>query len=357
MNQLKHVLQSRTNQLALTYLAIIMTMTICFSVVTYQTSSRQLGRQAPARGSYAFELPDNDDRSPVFSNERTRLSINNFLEQRAQEAKRELILRLLALNLLVLAAGAGFSYYLARRTLRPIEAAMEAQGQFVSDASHELRTPLTALQTSNEVALRKKKLTLDEAKQLIQQNIEETTKLKELSDALLGLLQSDASKLDTTSVRLQDSVMQAINQVIQPAIDKNITIDDNVADINIEANEQALTQVFTILLDNAIKYSPESTAISLQSAIHGKHAVITLADQGNGIKASDLPHIFRRFYRADKARSSQNEHGYGLGLAIAQQIIKKLGGTITVESQIEKGTTFTITLPVSKRTVEKSKKI
>jgi signal transduction histidine kinase len=113
------------------------------------------------------------------------------------------------------------------------------------------------------------------------------------------------------------------------------------------AHPVALAQVITILLDNAIKYSPHNTTIYLSATKKARYAYLQVRDEGIGINASDLPHIFRRFYRADKSRTSQQTNGYGLGLAIAQKIIHQYHGTISAESTPGAGTTFTVRLPLA----------
>ncbi|MGH7238392.1 MAG: sensor histidine kinase, partial [Candidatus Saccharimonadales bacterium] len=141
-------LHSTTARLSLTYLAIIMVMSVAFSFVFYQTTSYQLGQQILPRSFYRRIEPDGF--TP---------HVNSFLRQRIDEGRHSLIVRLIILNAVVLALGSLASYLLARRTLEPIEESMEAQSQFASDASHELKTPLTAIRASNEVALRKPGLT------------------------------------------------------------------------------------------------------------------------------------------------------------------------------------------------------
>ena len=139
-------LNGDTGRLAATYLAIIMALTILFSGIIYSISSSQFDRPFSDRpqGSGAMQF-----------DEFTRGSLQELLDERARQARAELLLSLIFLNIAVLLGGAVTSYVLARKTLEPIEAAMDSQAQFVSDASHELRTPLTALQLTNEVALRK----------------------------------------------------------------------------------------------------------------------------------------------------------------------------------------------------------
>jgi len=348
--RIKRLLTATTTKLAGTYLLIIMLMSIGFSIVFYNTSSHQLGRQLPPTSAYSI----NSNASPGITGGVDDIwrvqrhdEIDRFLQDRIEEGRRVLLLRLVWLNILALLGGAVISYFLARRTLAPIEAAMEAQSQFVSDASHELRTPLTALQTTNEVALRKSNLTVKQARELIRYNVAEAVKLKTLSDALLGLLKEEGHTPPITAVALQDAVADAMNEVVQLALDKEIAVQDDVPAISVMANAIGLAQIVTILLDNAVKYSPAGSTVYITAAKKARFAYLQVRDDGIGIKASDLPHIFRRFYRADRSRTSQDTNGYGLGLAIAQKLTHQYHGTIDVESTPGKGTVFTVKLPLA----------
>lgn len=339
---LSRIVQSATVRLTSTYLIIIMTMSIVFSLVFYNTSSHQLDKQdVPQEIARVYErLRGDDDRiAPA--------SLQRFLKQRADEGRHELLARLIILNTAVFIAGGGLSYVLARRSLRPIEEAMDAQTRFVSDASHELRTPLTALQTTNEVALRKPKLSVAEAKELIQYNVEEVAKLKSLSDGLLGLLKQDGQPLELVSVSIQAVASEAMNHIAPAAIAKHMSVNDSVPNIMVKSHEASLIQITTILLDNAVKYSPDKSEIFISARTRGKMAFLTVRDQGIGIKATELPHIFDRFYRADTSRSRHQVEGYGLGLSIAKRLSDQLGADISAKSTQDKGTTFTIKLPLS----------
>lgn len=333
---------STTGRLAATYLALIMLMSLGFSVVIYNVSDHQLHRQATSSSSV-------DDSSGIFdqNNIAFRQAVRSFLSDRASEARGELLWNLILLNVSVGLVGAGVSYYLARRTLAPIEAAMASKDQFISDASHELRTPLTALQTTNEVALRKPELSLKEAKELIAENIQETKRLKYLTDGLLGLLkEAQTNTLDRTEVSLQDIVSETMNQIVIYAQDKDITVEDVVPNIKIYSNPHILTQILTILVDNAIKYSPSKSTVTIGVKQAKKSVVISVRDEGIGIKATDLPHIFDRFYQADNSRSQASTQGYGLGLAIAKKLVSSIGGEIFAKSVIAKGSTFFVKLPI-----------
>jgi two-component system sensor histidine kinase CiaH len=331
-------LRSATGRLAMTYLAIIMFMSIGFSIVFYNTSAHQLGRQLPPRALYGDGFISNGFRPGV----------EDFFQQRIDEGRHALLIKLVWLNLLAFGVGATLSYLLARRTLRPIEASMEAQSQFVSDASHELRTPLTAIKASNEVAMRKPRLNLQEAKQVIKQNTEDVVKLQGLTDGLLRLANDNGvSSRKLVPVALADAVAEAMNQVVQLAQAKGVTVNDQLVDTKVLGDKQSLTQIITILLDNAIKYSEPKATVTLGSLVKGRFAYVHVRDSGIGIRAADLPHIFKRFYRVDRARSKEQRNGYGLGLSIADQLVRQLHGEILVDSAPNKGSTFTMKLPMA----------
>lgn len=329
-------LKSVTGRLALTYLAIIMLMSIAFSVVFYRTSSSELSRHLPTVAFYGDRLdPD------------IRQGVDQFLRERINEGRHELLLRLVLLNLLALVAGGVLSYFMAIRTLKPVEDAMEAQSQFISDASHELRTPLTAIQTSNEVALRKPKLTLAEAKHTLAQNTEDIIRLRQLTDGLLRLAKKDKVTTIPKPISLQEVVAEAMNQIVSAAQAKQITVNDTVSNTEVLSDQQGLVQVVVNLLDNAVKYSDVKATIELNSSTKGRFAYLHIKDSGMGIRATDLPHIFKRFYRTDRSRSKEKRDGYGLGLSIADELVKQYNGEILVKSTPDEGSTFTVKLPLA----------
>lgn len=329
---------TRTTRLALTYLAIIMIMSVGFSTVFYHESYHELSRQLPPRNLYR-RFVDNEFRPHV----------ENLFQQRVSEARHELLLRLIYINIAVLVLGALASFLLARRALAPIEASIEAQNRFVSDASHELKTPLTAIRTASEVALRKPKLSLAEAKKIIEQNSEDASRLEQLAEGLLKLASGDYS-LALATVSLAEVANDAINTVLPLAQTKSISIDDKIATVNVLAERASLAQIITILLDNAIKYSPAKSTITLATSASTHHVELAVSDHGAGIAVSDLPLIFERFYRSDTARTKNASGGYGLGLAIADKLTREMHGEISAASAgPNKGSTFTIKLPAAPR--------
>jgi two-component system sensor histidine kinase CiaH len=358
-----HFLKSSTASLGGTYLLIIMAMSIGFSLVFYNTSSNALGRQLPPDSLIHQQqvYDDNPQSTGSISSGpstaagqsaqgtyTTQHPLDDYLQQRINEGRSSLMHRLVYLNIGALIVGAALSYALARRSLQPIEAAMEAQAQFVSDASHELRTPLTAIQTSNEVFLRRPKPTLGDAKSLIQQNSQDITRLKHLTDGLLKLSQeSKTGSVKFAPQHLQDIVSDALTQVVPQASLKNIAVHDETPDLKTLGDHALLTQALVILLDNAVKYSNTDGNVYVSANAKSKYAYLTVRDEGIGIRASDMPHLFRRFYRADNARTGGERAGYGLGLSIAKQIVDNHHGHIDVASTPGKGSSFTLKLPLA----------
>ncbi|MGO3701773.1 MAG: sensor histidine kinase [Candidatus Saccharimonadales bacterium] len=229
---------------------------------------------------------------------------------------------------------------------------MEAQSQFVSDASRELRTPLAVLQTTNEIALRNKKLPAKTARELIAYNVEEAKKLRDLSNVLLDLSKQTDSIAQLSEVPLQAVVSDALPTIVTLAQAKDITIDDTLPNLTVQTNRALLTRIMAILLDNAVKYSDAKSSVKLSATQDGPRVLLRVIDNGAGIHATDLPHIFRRFYRADKSRTTHATQGYGLGLALAEKIATQIHANITVKSEPGKGSTFTVTLPASSTSLE-----
>lgn len=239
------------------------------------------------------------------------------------------------------------SYFLAGKTLQPIQEMVTLQKRFIADASHELRTPLTSLKTATEVSLLDKKLTLSQAKVLLKENLVEVNHMQVLTENLLRL-----STLETLTQPLMEKlslseVLSAARKKVSPlAKEKSITINSPKIAFFVMGDSNALKELFVILLDNGIKYSPAHTTITIQAHRSRSNAVIEIIDEGIGINTPDLPKIFDRFYRADTSRTGNA--GYGLGLSIAKKIIQQHRGSITARNNPNKGSTFTVALPLQK---------
>lgn len=349
------VFSSARLRLSLWYAVALTTLSLIFSLGIYRIQTFELAHFEQAqrmRVQLQLEQGGFPNRGRLF-----QLVVD---EELIAETKRRLLFSLGVLNTLVFVAAGGLGYVLAGRTLAPIEQMVEKQHDFISDASHELKTPLTSLRTSLEVFLRGKKRSLSEARDLLADNLTEVKRLQRLTESLLTLSRPEANRLDYQKVVLAECIGDAVKRVSPLAKAKNIRFTSRLAKGTIRGDRDQLTETFTILLDNAIKYTPQKGKIALNSKRNKKSLKVTVQDTGIGIGAKDLPHIFDRFYRADSARSRGGESGlpaveglpaeaggYGLGLSIAKQIVESHRGTIGVTSKSGQGATFTLTFPLA----------
>jgi len=265
------------------------------------------------------------------------------------ETQNRLLSNLLTFNVMIVVISGGFGYFLAGKTLRPIKEMLDDQDRFVSDSSHELKTPLTSLKSAMEVALMDKDLTLASAKKLIKENIEDVNRLQNLSESLIKLSRNKEQNgsLTLENISLTQLITSAITKISPQANQKGIIIKKHLIDTHFQGDKDKLENLITILLDNAIKYSPPKKSILIKATKTNKNLSISIVDHGQGISKKDQPFIFDRFYRADSSRSKTQISGFGLGLSIAKLIIDKHHGTIKVASRLGSGSTFTITLPLS----------
>jgi len=314
-----------------------MALSVGCSIAIYHESSNDLARGARRQVGFYNNFLGPDDFN----------GLQQMRDDQLSQDRASLRGHLLEFNMAILVFGGLASYALARRTLKPIEEALDSQTRFTGDASHELRTPLTAMQAEIEVALRDKNLSATEARDLLKSNLEEVDKLKALSDGLLRLARRNGVPEENSVAELEKIITQAIDRHQKSANARKITVNNKTTKLLLRGDHDSLTELMAILLDNAIKYSPRSSEVTASSRRHGKTALISITDEGDGISTADLPHIFDRFYRVDSSRSKNKTDGYGLGLAIAQQIVESHQGSIEVKSAPGKGSTFTAHLPLA----------
>lgn len=334
---MKDLFHSAALKLTLWYLLIIMVLSLGCSLALYRLS--------------VIDLQNNSRRQVGFFNDflapSDLRSYTKMRESQLGEDRNHLRDNLVLFNLMVLVTGGVVSYALARRTMEPIEEAMESQKRFAGDASHELRTPLAVMQSEIEVALRAKSLTKAQATAQLRSNLEEVGKLKSLSDGLLRLASESGKNLAMENVAVKEVIKEAVNRQSKNIGDTKISLTQTITNFDLKGDRQSLVELINLILDNAVKYSPRGSEISITAKKRAKQAHITISDRGQGISAVDLPHIFDRFYRANMSRSKNSTPGYGLGLAIAKKIIDLHGGSITVSSAPGKGASFTIQLPLA----------
>ncbi len=239
-----------------------------------------------------------------------------------------------------------------------IEEAFRLQKQFTADASHELKTPLTILLGEIEVALSNPR-TAEDYVNILGSAVEEIRRITKIVNELLTIarLESGELRMQKLPIRLDELLLDSVSKTSAYASRRSIGINFEINDksgeeseeVVVEGDEDKLLSVFINLLDNAIKYSDDHSLIRVVLKTGKDFAEVAIIDKGVGIAPEDLPHIFDRFYRADKSRSSDGTHrGTGLGLSISKYLVEAHSGTISIRSEKGEGTTATVRLPILK---------
>jgi heavy metal sensor kinase len=315
------------------------------------------------------------------------LVVANSLAPVAETTRRLLVLLAIAIPAAV-ALSVALGYVLARRALRPIDRmttdaaaigsddaaarldlpptddevgrlgrtlngmldrlqnAISEQKRFTADASHELRTPLAIMQSEIDVALRSP-VTSDNARSALRSMREEVVRMSRLVDSLLTLMRADEGGLELAAdeVDLADVARIVRNRLAGSAASNGARITVDAAPIVVWGDSDRLDQLLTNLVDNALKYGPDTGEVRIEVWPDGSHAIVEVSDDGPGIAAGDLDHVFDRFYRVDEART-RSAGGAGLGLAICREIAQAHHGEISVRNGDRGGTVFTVRLPL-----------
>jgi signal transduction histidine kinase len=231
--------------------------------------------------------------------------------------------------------------------LARLDAAFDAQRQFTADASHELRNPLAIIRTNVDVALADPNPDPDELRQTIVVVKRASDRMARLVDDLLALARRQEPTLEHEPVDLGAAVAEASDDFVVPAAARSIVLDRAIAPgVTVTGDRDALKRAVANLLENAVRLAPQGSRIRLATGSEGDRAWIAVADEGPGISPEDQPHVFDRFWRADRARA-RADGGTGLGLAIVRQIVESHGGQIRLQSKVGVGSSFVIWLPVS----------
>ena len=325
-------------RLTILYLLIIAIISVTFSIGLYRVSSAELAR--------SINRPISRELRDILSSQESLYQLRVERQTQYSEAIDRLRSNLFFLNLLIIIGGGGLSYLLAKRTLLPIEKAHEAQSRFTSDASHELRTPITAMRVETELTLTDPKLTIPMARKQLESNIEELDKLTALSENLLELARLNGGELLKEQIDLKEVAKAALSRLKIKANKKKQNVVLNGISIAVPANFETLTEAVVVLLDNAIKYSPEKSEINLIISAVSRHtAELSVSDEGPGVPKNEQRNIFDRFYRLDSSRAHAANTGFGIGLSLAKTIVDEHGGSIIVKNNHKAGATFTLRLP------------
>ena len=338
-----NLFRSATTRLTGWYLLMIMLISLIFSATIYNLATGEVETRLT-------RFQDSMQRS--FS----RPFLPNFEDARSDEqakAAANLYERLVFINILIFAFGGIASYFLARKSLQPIERAHESQSRFTSDASHELRTPLAAMKTEIEVALKDKSATPSELREVLSSNLEEVNKLTKLSEMLLNMSRLENTKLKLGPVNLNKIVKEKLGDFGQTA--SRISMEKTLRQHVVYGDETAIADLIKILIDNALQYSPPNSHVSIRLSRQGECARFEITNSGDGIEPDKLEHIFERFYRADSSRTNGGHRGFGLGLALAKNIVELHEGRLFVKSAPGIETAFTFLLPLNHKFQAKSK--
>jgi heavy metal sensor kinase len=234
--------------------------------------------------------------------------------------------------------------------LSRLEASVSRMKQFTADASHELRAPVSLIRTTAEVAALKRDRPANEYLEALDDILEEAERTSQVVDSLMLLARTDSGKemLDCVAVDACRIVREAAEQGERLARNRGVgfSIDVPPSSIPIQADSEALRRALLILMDNAAKYTPRGGSIRVDVTTSDGFAVASVSDTGIGISPDELPRVFDRFWRADKARSRELG-GAGLGLSIAKWIVEMHDGSISVQSDVETGSVFTIHVPLA----------
>jgi heavy metal sensor kinase len=235
-------------------------------------------------------------------------------------------------------------------TFERLERSFEHQVRFTADASHEMRTPISVILAKSQFALNRER-SPEKYQECLRTCLESAQHMRSLTDALLELSKVDSGEfiLRTDEANLADLTREVMRMIEPLAEEKKVTIDCSLEDLTMAYDEQKIRQALLNLLGNAVKYNREGGSIEVSLKRSGQQVDLTVADTGPGIAPENLPHLFERFYRVDRARKRAGRGGTGLGLAITKAIVAGHGGSISVASELEKGTRFEISLPVGER--------
>jgi len=295
-----------------------------------RTDLRSIERQGATLRIYSVDLP------------RHHLVVQVARSLEPEEDALHGLLRNMLLGVAAcIAVAAVGGWFLAGKSLAPVATAFQRQQTFVADASHELRTPLAVIRANAEF-LQQEQPDSEEAAEILA----ETDRLTSLVEAMLALARGHGGASAESHLDLGELVASSAQALRPLAGERKVALDVSVADgMEVRGNADQLHQLVVILVDNALRYTPEGGRVTVDARRVDGSAVVAVSDTGIGIDPDALEHVFERFYRADEART-RAFGGSGLGLSIAEQLVTGHGGRIAAESTPGRGSTFTVSLPL-----------
>ncbi len=261
------------------------------------------------------------------------------------------MLKLIGISLLIYTLSMIVFYFISRYisglAVKPLKDAINMEKQFVTDVSHDLKTPLTVIMANNSILRSNPDSSISQQMNWIESTDTATQNMLSMINEMLTLsaIDSVSIMLDKQTVDFSSIVEKSILQMESLAYEKDVLIISKLEDnISITSDAEYLQRITTNLIENGIKYEPSKGTVTISLTTNKKSAIFSVQNHNSIINATDLPHVFERFYRSDKARNTQN--GHGLGLAIAKDMTKALGGTIDVKSTTKEGTVFSVRFPI-----------
>lgn len=240
------------------------------------------------------------------------------------------------------------SMWLSKVASKPMEDAINMEREFVANISHDLKTPITVILANNSILKDNADSKISEQAQWIDSTDEAAKEMMKMINEMLTLssLESVGRNVGKSPVSLSSAVEKAVLQTESLAFDRKITVEDDIqADVTVEAVPEYVGRICNSLLENAFKYEPDGGRVAVALSVVKKKAVLSVRNFGSVISDEDMPHIFERFYRADKSRASYQ--GHGLGLPIIKQMAEQTGAEVSASSSAEKGTEFTVVFELS----------
>lgn len=340
-NKSSSLFKSATIRLTGWYLLVLMLLSLAFSLIIYKTTYTEIISRF---GRLQTTILQHDSQTTI-----TPISIN---ESEIKQVSQNLIITLVSFNCIIFIIGGFVSFLLAQKNLKPIKQAHESQSRFTSDASHELRTPLAVMKTEIEVALRDKKSTQKYLREVLTSNLEEVDNLSRLATMLLDLSRIDNKNLEFKKFDLVQSTKEAFDSFKQPSARLSFSNNNKILAYG---NKVALQDLTKILIDNALKYSPTKSLVSVNLSSKQNQAILEVKNTGPGIPADKIEHIFDRFFRSDDSRTCCENKSYGLGLALAKKIIEVHGGEIIATSNPDVETIFLAKIPLGNHIIHQKR--